>query len=417
VEKRTGAHRRHLPADTASHGHDFGKALFIEEPVALAEYCKRHSSAGLLAFDTEFVRERTYFPRLEVFQIIADGEVAIIDCQAVEDLGPLWDLLCNEQAEKVVHSGGQDMEIILQEAGRLPRPIFDTQIAASLLGLGSQCGYGRLVYTILGKKVPKGETFSDWSHRPLHPGQIHYAIADVEHLPTLKVALEKRLTALEREGWVHEECQHLSEPETFRKYSPETCFLRIKGRSGLDRGGLSVLRSLARWRDLTARTRNHPPSRVIGDHVLLSLAKSTPECLDELRRQRGLHANEVNRCGEDILAAVREGQERAETDPVEFSAGRRPVTEEEDDGLFKVLSAVLQIEAEQAQIAPTMLATSSDLRELVSGFRQNRLNGIALLKGWRRDLAGEKLLKVLEGKIALRVDPKRQTLVLEEVDG
>jgi ribonuclease D len=390
--------------------------MIIETSEALTEYCNRHIGTPIIAFDTEFVRERTYYPRLEIMQLVADGETAVVDCQAFQDMEPLWNLLSDERTEKVVHSGGQDMELIFQESGRLPKPIFDTQIAASLLGLGSQCGYGRLVLEVLGKRVPKGETFSDWSHRPLHPDQLRYARADVEFLLALRENLLKRLAAIGRDQWIHEECEHLFDPETFRRHPPEKVFLKIKGRSGLDRESLSVLRSLAHWREREAQSRNHPPGRVVPDHVLLSMAKSAPSSLDELKRQRGLHVNEINRCGAEILRAVNEGLERAENDPVEIPASKKPKPEEEDDALFRILSAVLQIQADQAQISSTVLATSQELRELIFGFRQGCLNGVALLKGWRRDLAGAKLLAVLEGKIALRVDPQKGALVLEELD-
>lgn len=388
--------------------------MLIDTSDQLQEFCARHQGTPILAFDSEFVRERTYFPRLEIMQILADGEIAVIDCQTIEDLEPLWQLMCNDETEKVVHSGVQDMELILQESQRLPRPIFDTQIVASLLGYGSQCGYSRLVYQLIGRKVPKGETFSDWSHRPLRPEQIRYAEADVQYLIELREVLGKKLRSSGREQWVYEECSHLSDPETFLKHPPEKCFLRIKGRSGLDPQSLSVLRSLAHWRELEARKRNHPPNRVVQDHVLLSVAKSAPTNIEDLKRQRGLHANEVQRCGVDILAAIQEGFARAETDPVEVPNGNRPRPDEEDDAVFKLLSAVLQIKSEQAQVAPSVLANSQELRALLTGFRQNRLNGVPLLKGWRYDLAGKTLLSVLEGRVALRFDPERGSLVLEE---
>lgn len=389
--------------------------MLIEDTRQLEEFRNRHRGVLQIGFDTEFVRERTYYPRLEIFQIIAEGEIAVIDCQVVENLAPLWEFLADPAAEKIVHSGSQDMELILQESGCLPKPIFDTQIAASLLGFGSQCGYGRLVYELLGKKVPKGETFSDWSRRPLHADQVRYAHADVEHLPELRKALGKKLSGAGREHWVHEECSHLSEPETFHRHPPELCYLKIKGRSGLDPESLSVLRSLAEWREREAQSRNQPPGRVVGDHVLLSIAKSAPRSMDELRRQRGLHANEISRCGTEILRAAREGLGRAKSDPVERSSSSKPRSEEEDDGLFRLLGAVLQIQAEEARVAPAMIATSQELRDLVIGFRTGNLNGLPLLAGWRGELAGFKLLAVLEGKLSLRVDPRKGTLLLEDV--
>lgn len=388
--------------------------MFIDTVDLLQEFCARHRGTPILAFDSEFVRERTYFPRLEIMQILADGEIVTIDCQTIPDLEPLWQLLCDEETEKVVHSGIQDMELILQESGRLPRPVFDTQIVASLLGYGSQCGYSRLVYQLLGRKVPKGETFSDWSRRPLRPEQIRYAEADVQYLIELREVLGKKLKSSGREQWVYEECSHLSDPETFRKHPPEKCFLRIKGRSGLDAQSLSVLRSLAHWREIEARKRNHPPNRVVQDHVLLSIAKSAPTSFEDIKRQRGLHANEIQRCGIDILAAIQEGLARAETDPVEVPISTRPRPDEDDDAVFKLLSAVLQIQAEEARVAPSVLANSQELRALLSGYRQNKLNGVPLLKGWRYDLAGKVLLSVLEGRLALRFDPRRGSLVLEE---
>jgi len=179
--------------------------------------------APLIGFDTEFVREKTYYPKLEVVQMIVEDDIAIIDCQAIDDPSPMWDLLCNPDSKKVLHSGLQDMEILLQESGRLPAPIFDTQIAASLVGFGSQCGYSRLVYQILGKKVPKGETFSDWSRRPLHKDQIRYAAKDVEFLPESYRTSVQHLAKRGRLSWIDEECRHLTEEATHFKEPPETC--------------------------------------------------------------------------------------------------------------------------------------------------------------------------------------------------
>jgi ribonuclease D len=240
----------------------------------------------------------------------------------------------------------------------------------------------------------------------------------------LRETLGRKLTNLGRERWVYEECSHLSDPDTFRKHPPEKCFLKIKGRKALDERGLSILRSLAHWRDLEARSRNHPSNRVVPDHVLLSIAKSVPTCVEELHHQRGLHANEVNRCGHEIIRAIRKGIEQALVDPVALPPPERPNMDDEDEGVFKILSAVLQIQAEKARIAPTVLATSHELRTLLVKFRQSYAqhrrremdHSLPILTGWRREIAGEKLLKVLEGKLALRYNPDKNRLVIDEVE-
>lgn len=390
--------------------------MLVDKYDDLVAYCTRHQGAPLIAFDTEFVRERTYYPRLEIMQLSIDEEIAIVDCQAIENLEPLWVLLDDTRSEKVLHSGSQDMELIYLESKRLPAPLFDTQIAGSMLGYGLQCGYGKLVHQILGHKVPKGETFSDWSRRPLHPQQIKYAAADVQHLVPLREFMLKKLEQANRVEWVYQECGRWTNPDTFEKAPPEKCYQKIKGRSGLDGESLSVLRSLAAWREEEAQRRNHPPGRVVGDHVLLSLAKGVPSSLDELRNQRGLHANEINRNGDYILRAITHGVERAKTDPVEIPITRRPRVEEEDDGLFKILSAVLQIEAEKAKVSPSVLATSQEVKDLIIAFRLGQLNGHPLLDGWRKSLAGDRLVAVLAGKVSIRVDPESGTLLLEDVD-
>ncbi|MCA9447979.1 MAG: ribonuclease D [Candidatus Omnitrophica bacterium] len=392
-------------------------AEFIQEDEALAKYCQRHMGADLIGFDTEFVREKTYYPKLEVVQIIVEDEIAIVDCQAIRDASPMWDLLCHPDSRKVLHSGLQDMEIMLQESGRLPAPIFDTQIAASLLGYGSQCGYSRLVYQILGKKVPKGETFSDWSHRPLHKDQLIYAEKDVEHLPEIYGNLVDQLKKRGRLSWIDEECCHLSEEATHFREPPETCYKRVKGRNSLDSTSLSVLRSLSKWREITAQEKNLPPGRILRDHLLLSIAKGRPKSLDQLKRQRGMHSGDISRFGNDILHAVQEGERLAETDPIELSPSLRTKIPEDAEAILKLLSAVLRIEAEKADVAPTVVATSEDLRQLVGGFSAGNLQGHPLLEGWRRELAGDRLLSVLEGKVLLRFNPKKMSIVLEESHG
>ena len=390
--------------------------MFIEDRKSLEDLCLRHRGKSPVGFDTEFVREKTYYPRLEIFQIVVAGEIDVIDVQTIDDLEPLWELLCDPATEKVVHSGMQDMELIFQESGRLPAPVLDTQIAASLVGLGAQCGYGRLVYNLLGKKTPKGETFSDWGQRPLHPEQLRYAEADVLHLLDLHRVLMKKLDRMGRGGWLVEECGHLCDPETFRRHAPDECFMRIKGRNGLDPTSLSILRSLAEWREEESRQRDLPPNRMFRDHNLLSIAKAKPTAVEELKRIRGMHVGEINRFGAELLEQVAKGAERAKEDPVDTPEGSRNRPDAEPDGLFKLLGAVLQIQAEEAKIAPSMLANGQELQDFMCGFRRGDLNGHPLLKGWRRELAGARLLAVLEGKVSLRVDPEHGTLILEELD-
>ncbi len=371
----------------------------------------------LIGFDTEFVREKTYYPKLEIVQIIVDDEIVIVDCPAIRDPSPMWDLLCHPDSQKVLHSGLQDMEILLQESDRLPSPIFDTQIAASLLGYGSQCGYSRLVYQILGKKVPKGETFSDWSQRPHHDDQLEYAAKDVEHLLDIYQSLVKKLEKRNRLSWIDEECCHLSEAATHFREPPELCYLRVKGRNALDPTSLSVLRSLAEWRENTAQKKNLPPGRILREHLLLSIAKGRPKSLDQLKRQRGMHPGDISRFGEDILRAVAKGVESAKSDPVELPTSARTKIPEDAEAILKLLSAVLRIEAEKADVAPTVVATSEDLRQLVAGFSSGSLNGHPLLEGWRKELAGDRLYAVLQGKVSLRFDPETLSIVLDESHG
>ena len=390
--------------------------MLIRDTESLRDVVRRFKGKSPLGFDTEFVREKTYYPRLEIFQIVIDDEIELVDCQTINDLSPLWELLLDPATEKVVHSGMQDMELILQESGQLPDNLIDTQIAASLLGLGSQCGYSRLVSQILGKKVPKGETFSDWSQRPLHPDQLKYARTDVEHLLPLRDTLCRRLERRGRMDWLREECSFLSDPETHRRHEPEWCFLRIKGRSSLGPTSLSVLRSLAQWRELEARQRDVPPGRVMRDHALLALAKARPTSMEELKRQRGVHGGQIGRDGQELIRVVQEGIEQAERHPVEVPESTITRLDGELDGLFKLMCAVLQIQAEQARIAPSVLATSQEIKDLIDGYRKGNLNGIRLLKGWRAELAGDMLLSVLQGRRSLRVDPDSGTLILEKVD-
>lgn len=390
--------------------------MLIETTDNLSAFLERNQAAREIGMDTEFVRENTYYPRLELFQIFTGRETALIDCQAVTDLEPLWTYLADPDRQKVLHAGDQDMELILQESGRLPSPIFDTQIAAGLVGLGAQCGYSRLVLQLIGKKAPKGETFSDWSRRPLQKQQLVYARKDVEYLLELKRVLYRKLERWGRLGWIEAESEHLTDPRTYQKLEPRQCYQRIRGRSGMDKQAQSVLRALAEWRELEARQRNIPPHRIIADHVLVSLAQSAPTRTEQIHQQRGMRGQEANRYAAALVATIQRGVQEATSDPVQTPEQTYRHDNDQDEGVHKILSAILQMAAHDARISPTMLATSQDLRDLMRAFQSDNLDGLPVLQDWRRELVGEKLLKALEGRIVLRIDGRSTRLILEEND-
>lgn len=389
--------------------------LYVTDQSALETLCLTLKQSSRLALDTEFVGEDTFVPRLELIQVATADTAAVIDFPAVQAKGSLdafWELICDTKIEKIVHAGRQDLDLFATHAGQIPKPFFDTQIAAAMVGYGAQVAYANLVQRLHGTKLAKAHTFTNWSARPLSDDQIAYALEDVEFLLSIHTHLQERLGSLGRLEWVGEEFARLETAVGEKSREPLERYQRIRGWDTLKPKGAAVLRELAAWREAEARRRNVPRGRVMRDEVLLQLARHPPKSVSELRGLRGVHSSEVDRHGEQLLGAITSALALPPTAWPEVPRERKP--DPESTGIVELLQAVLKARAAEEGIAPTMLATSSDLQTLVEA-RQNRATlDVPILRGWRRQLAGDLLLKVLDGAVTITVDRTSGALKMTE---
>ncbi len=383
---------------------------YITSSHALDDLCHALKDSARIALDTEFVGEDSFVPKLELIQIASDNRAAVIDFPAVQAAGSmdaLWEIICNPAVQKVVHAGRQDLDLFSLHAGQIPKPFFDTQIAAAMVGFGPQVAYANLVQRVHGTKLAKAHTFTNWSARPLSPDQLAYALEDVTFLLAIHDHLQTRLTKLGRLEWAGEEFSRLEGAVADTRREPQERYQRVRGWDTLKPRSAAVLRELAAWREGEAKRRNVPRGRVMRDEVLLQLARHPPRHLQELRAARGLHGSEADRNGETILAVIQTALTLPPSDWPEVPKERKP--EPESAGLVELLQAVMKARALDEEIAPTLLATSADLQALVEAKDRADLD-LPILKGWRRELLGSILLDILDGKLAVAIDPATGTL-------
>lgn len=367
---------------------------------ALAEYCQEARKHPYVTVDTEFLRERTYYSKLCLVQLAMPGEddegAVLVDPLAEGlSLEPLYELFRDETVVKVFHAARQDLEIFYVDAGLIPTPLFDTQVAAMVCGFGEQVGYETLVRRIAKEQLDKSSRFTDWSRRPLSAAQKKYALGDVTHLRRIYEFLAAELEKSGRDAWVKEELGTLLDPATYIT-RPEDAWLRIKTRNNSGRY-LAIVRELARFREAHAQERNIPRNRVYKDDALLELAATKPASHEDLGRSR-LLLREARKgaIADGILAAVKRG---LEMDPKD-----QPQKAGLDDKLqvnpavADMLRVLLKGKSEEYGVAAKLIATASDLDAIAGGRRDG-----AALKGWRAQVFGEDALKLCEGKIALRV--------------
>ncbi len=389
---------------------------YVTDQRTLESLCHTLRQSPRLALDTEFVGEDTFIPRLELIQVATTTTAAVIDFPAVQASGSLdafWELICDTKIEKIVHAGRQDLDLFATHAGQIPKPFFDTQIAAAMVGYGAQVAYANLVQRLHGTKLAKAHTFTNWSARPLSDDQVAYALEDVAFLLPIHTHLQDRLNTLGRLEWVSEEFSRLETVVGEKGREPQERYQRIRGWDTLKPKGAAVLRELAAWRESEARRRNVPRGRVMRDEVLLQLARHPPKSVNELRGLRGVHSSDVDRHGEQLLATITSALALPPAAWPEVPRERKP--DPESTGIVELLQAVLKAHAAEEGIAPTMLATSADLQTLVEA-KQNRTTlDVPILRGWRRQLAGDLLLQVLDGAVTITVDRTSGALRMSQV--
>jgi ribonuclease D len=362
-------------ADTSA-----ARPALVQSDADLRAFCAALAGSSFLALDTEFVRVRTYYPELCLMQVAAAGRIACIDPLAGIALDPLLELLHDCTITKVMHAARQDLELFFLLDGRLPGPLFDTQIAAALLGFDDQVGYGKLVESLFGITLAKAHTRTDWAVRPLSREQLAYAAEDVQYLVTLYELLRARLEQRGRLGWLEEDAAALLDPELYR-IVPEDMWQRVKGFAGLRSPAQRVaLEQLAAWREREAMARNRPRQWILRDALLLALARALPSTRNRLAQIPELPRAVVDRYSQtllDLIAAAREAG----------SDATRPVIEPTDAEQLNRLAAVVRTRAAEHELSPSLLAPRRELSELLRGGRD-----LALLRGWRLELVGRELL-------------------------
>jgi len=374
-------------------------ALYIDTPEQLVSLCEQLRQHDWLTLDTEFLREKTYRPRLCLLQVANPDVIACVDPLAVEDLTPLLDVFYDPTITKVLHAASQDLEIFFDLRGEVPAPIFDTQIAATLLGHGDQIGYGNLVKVELGIELEKAHARADWCHRPLDAAQLAYAADDVRHLREVYLKQRQQLAELGREQWLQSDFDELTNPARYSN-PPEEAWLRVKGSNRLKGVQLAVLQALAAWREKQAQQSNRPRRWIIKDEILLDMSKLMPQSLDKLRRIRGLEEGTVQRHGEGLLNLIAEARKLPKEQWPKPKAGVRLPAEQEP--LVDIMMALLRERCQQQRITPSAVAGRRELELMLIGERD-----MPLLHGWRAAIAGEALQALLHGELTLRVEDGR----------
>src|SRR4051812_3495108 len=359
----------------------------------------RLSKQPFIAVDTEFMRENTYWPDLCLIQVASSDEAAAIDPMAEGiDLKPLLDLFVKDQdVLKVFHAGGQDLEIIHNLTGKVPYPMFDTQIAAMALGHGEQIGYSNLIESLLGHSLDKGARFTDWGRRPLDKRQIDYAIADVTHLATVFPRMVEKLKKTGRGAWLDEEMERLAESSSFAS-PPEDAWKRLKLPSR-NPAVLGRLKALAAWRETEARQKNLPRGRIIKDDTLTEIVLHPPKTQDDLGRVRGLSAGwRNNDIGARLIAAI-ESARPLSADELPDRDPKRPGLTKEGALVSDLLKLLLKIRSKETGVAAKLIARSDDLEALAAGVRKN----LKILSGWRYEQFGKDALDLVEGRLAFAI--------------
>ena len=382
----------------------------IADTNSLAAFCEKQKTAAFVTVDTEFVREKTYYPILCLVQVAGPDDAVVIDAMASDiDLSPLDELFKNTNVVKVLHASRQDNEIFFNLFGSVPKPIFDTQIAAMVCGFGDQVAYGTLIAKLVGVQLEKTSRFADWSRRPLTQKQLAYALSDVTHL---RVAYEKLAAELETSGrarWLDSEMDVLTDPNTYRM-DPREAWRRIKSRTTNPKF-LSVLREVAAWREAEAQRRDIPRNRLLRDDSLLDIAAHTPKTSQALSRTRGMPRDFAEgRMADGLLDAIETGvATKPEDQPQVPKRDRLP------NGLgplTDLLKTLLKLRCEEEKVAPKLIASADDLERIAASDNAD----VPALSGWRREVFGEQALALKQGKLGLTAEGKR-IRIMEIGDG
>jgi len=367
----------------------------------LAAACRRLAAYPAITVDTEFLRETTYYPLLCVIQMASPEEAVVIDALAEGiDLAPFFALMADEKVLKVFHAARQDIEIVWHRANIVPHPVFDTQVAAMVLGYGDSIAYDQLVERVTGHRPDKTHRFTDWSQRPLSDEQITYAVSDVTHLRDVFAALDADLKKRGRSEWVSEEMEVLTSPRTY-DFHPERAWERLRTRVRKPKD-LAVLMEVAAWREQEAQTRDVPRSRILKDDAIGDIATHAPTSLERMANLRSLPKGfEKSKWGQDIVAAVKRGLAR---DPATLPKLDKPRNGANGAAAtVELLKVLLRMTSERHAVASKIIATVDDLEQIAADDQAD----VGALHGWRRELFGEAALALKHGRLALAIERGR----------
>ena len=379
-----------------------GDYQYIDDDAALAEFCAALGDAEFCAIDTEFVRESTYYAELALIQVGSGAHMGCIDPLAITDFAPLVALLQNAGLVKVFHSCSQDLEILFHKFGSVPAPVFDTQLAAAVLGYNHQISYAELVHRICGVSLDKKHTRANWMRRPLSDGELDYAMDDVRYLQDIYTALKEQLRDSGRESWMERDLRALSDPATYQVDEAQL-WKRLKGVQKLKGERLQIASDRCRWREALARKQNRPRRWIAKDDALIQIARQKPASQRDLSSLPELSDKTVRRHGEDLLAIVARA---GEMDPSQWPSHDKIVTlDKQQLALGDCLMALCRLIADENDVALATLALRKDVDNLILNQKSSRLT-----QGWRYQMAGEKLLEFIHGQSGLRVEGDRLRL-------
>lgn len=370
--------------------------MLIDDDSQLKAFVKRCCTSPYMAIDTEFLREKTYYARLCLIQVAIEGEVAIIDPFAIKDITLLNDALTSPDVVKIFHASSQDIEILYHETGVVPRPVFDTQVAAALLGKSQQASYSSLVSSYCSVNLPKKDSFTDWSQRPLKDSQIRYAADDVVYLPQIYYDMVEVLNEKNRLHWLDEAFEEISSPEKY-EIKPEERYRKLRRVNQLNAQQMAAAREFAAWRELKAQKINVPRKWIVSDEQIVEACRREARTIDELFMVRGMHESLRAEDARQAVACIKKGLSCPKEQLPQVH--EKPKNEHNVDIVVDLMNAVVHLRARENHIAPQTLAPQAELMKLARGHDDE----CELLKGWRYKVIGKELKELLKGKFSLRI--------------
>jgi ribonuclease D len=377
---------------------------YIDTPEELEQLCSKIQQEKWLALDTEFLREKTYYPKFCLLQIATLEWVACVDPLVLPSLDMLFEALSNRDIVKVLHSCQQDFEIFYHLTGTILEPVFDTQLAAPVLGVQDNPGYAMLVSTYLNINLDKAHTRTDWSIRPLSEAQLKYAADDVIYLAKIYQIMIKKLADMGRSEWLKEDFDKLLQPDLY-DIPVENAWLKIRGKNKLTGKQLSVLQHLAVWRERIAKQENKPRGWLLKDDLILDIARLQPTTIPELFKIRNMNMRTAKHHGRQLCGLIKQAQDQA---PVKLHENGKPAKKTpQQEAIIDVLGAIVRVRADQNSLNPSILATRKDIEKLLIEDQS-----CSLLKGWRYEMAGKELLQMLQGNSSLKITKDSIAVVL-----